>query len=60
MSGMTVRRLIAELKKMPPDAKVCFAAHDHDWSAGEYDGVVSSVDRVPPKVRHHGCGVVLS
>jgi hypothetical protein len=57
---LTVRRLIAALKKMPPSAKVCFAAHDQNWVAGEYDGIVHSVDVVPTGARHHGCGVVLS
>jgi len=57
---MTVRKLIAALKKMPPDAKVCFAAHDQDWAAGDYDGIVRSVGEVRLEARHHGCAVVLS
>jgi len=58
--AMTVRRLITALKKMPQDSKVCFAAHDQDWTSGEYDNVVSGVNIVPVAARHYGCGVVIT
>lgn len=42
--ALTVRQIIAKLKKMPPDATVAFAAHDQDSDAGEYDGIVREVE----------------
>lgn len=58
--SMTVRKLIAELRKMPQNATVVFAAHDQDSSAGEYDGHVNGVDKATPQAkRHHGAGVVI-
>jgi hypothetical protein len=59
--ALTVRRLITALKKMPPNAKVCFAAHDQDWHAGEYDGPVNYVDVIPESAREkHGYSVVIA
>lgn len=57
---MTVRKLIAELKKLPPNARVCFAAHDQNPEAGEFDGDVRSVDEAPPALQERGYGVVLT
>ena len=58
--SMTVRRLIAELKKMPLDAKVVVADHDHDSEdAAEYNGPPSSVWLATPAMRKRGYGVVI-
>jgi len=59
MTGLTVRQLIAKLKKMPPDALVVFCAHDQEPEQGEYDGSVYAVDEAPPALRDRGYGVTL-
>lgn len=58
--ALTVRQLIAKLKKMPPGAKVCFAAHDQNPEAGEFDGTVNSVEESPPALKERGYGVLLN
>ena len=57
--SMTVRRLIAALKKMPPDAKVAVADHDHDSEAGQYNSSPFSVELATPAMRQRGFGVVI-
>jgi hypothetical protein len=56
---MTVRRLIAQLRKLPPNAKVAVCAHDQDPARGEFDGFVNSVSPAPDALRERGCGVVI-
>lgn len=58
--GLTVRKLIAELKKMPPTAKVCWADHDHDYHSGEFNGPVALVHSASEAIRERGFGVILS
>lgn len=57
--GMTVRKLIEELHKMPLTAQVAICAHDQDPERGEFDGSVSSVRRAPDALKLRGCGVVI-
>jgi hypothetical protein len=55
---MTVRRLIAALKKMPSDAIV--GVRNHDQSEDELDGLVRAVEPATPEMTEtHHCGVVL-
>lgn len=56
---MTVRQLIAALKKMPPNAEVAVCAHDQDDEAGEFDGFAHSVIAASPAMRKRGAGVVI-
>lgn len=44
MANLTVRQLIAQLRKMPQDAIVIWKDHDH--AEGEYNNFVRSVDDV--------------
>ena len=44
--AMTVRQVIAALKKYPPNAPVCFAAHDN--SPDEIQGQASCVIDLAP------------
>ncbi|MDV2903103.1 hypothetical protein R0H17_15800 [Phytobacter diazotrophicus] len=44
MSRLTVKQLIKELKKMPPEALVVWKDHDH--SEGEFNNHVGFVDDV--------------
>lgn len=62
MSGhsITVQRLIAELRKYPARAKVCFVSHDHDPASGEFDGEVQNVSTAPDALKQRGYGVYLS
>lgn len=57
---LTVQQLIAQLQKLPPRAKVCFAAHDQEPSRGEFDGEVKRAEEAPPALKARGYGVVLS
>lgn len=55
---MTVRKLIAELKKMPLDAVVGW--QDHDQADDELNARVGSVWEAEEELRRsHGVGVVL-
>jgi hypothetical protein len=56
---MTVRKLIAELKKLPATAKVAVCAHDQDPAVGEFDGAVWSVQDAPKALKERGYGVVI-
>lgn len=58
--AMTVRQLIAELRKMPADAKVCFIAHDQDPERGEYDGAAHYVEEAPPALAERGFGAFIA
>lgn len=58
--SMTVRKLIAELRKMPATAKVCVCAHDQDPNDGDYDGSVNGVEEAPPAMKDRGYGVVIT
>lgn len=58
--SMTVRKLIAELRKMPATAKVCVCAHDQDPHDGDYDGGVLSVIAAPQALKERGYGVVIT
>lgn len=44
MAQLTVRQLISQLRKMPPDATVIWKDHDH--SAGEYNDFARFVEDV--------------
>ncbi|ECC5187603.1 hypothetical protein AAQ05_005528 [Salmonella enterica subsp. diarizonae] len=44
MSKLTVKQLIKELRKMPPEALVIFKDHDH--GEGEFNNYVRYVDDV--------------
>ena len=61
--SLTVRRLITALKKMPQDAKVVVADHDHDSEdAGQYNGSIPgaySISVASPAMRKRGFGVVI-
>jgi hypothetical protein len=58
--SMTVKQIIAALRKMPPGATVAFCAHDQDSDVGEYDGIVRKVEEASPQAkRHHGAGVII-
>lgn len=60
--SMTVRDLIKALKKMPQDAKVVVADHDHDSDSGQYNGSIpsaSSIDVATPQMLDRGYGVVI-
>lgn len=41
--AITAGRLIKELRKFPPDAKVVFANQDHNSDEGEFDSFVLRV-----------------
>ena len=56
---MTVRKLIAELRKMPQTARVVVCAHDQDSESGEFDGSAKSVALAPPALKERGYGVVI-
>jgi hypothetical protein len=58
--SITVRRLITALKKLPPDAKVCWCDHDQDPESGELNGPVHHAEPAPPALRKLGYGAVLS
>ena len=58
--AITVQMLIAQLKKMPPRAKVCWCDHDHDYDSGELNGPVRGVIEAPPAIKARGFGVILS
>jgi hypothetical protein len=59
MRGLTVRQLIAKLKRMPPGALVGW--QDHDQSADELNARVGYVGEASPALEaSHGVGVVLS
>lgn len=58
--SLTVRQLIAQLKKMPPGAKVCVVAHDQNPEAGEFDGAVRRVEEAPMAIRDRGYAVMLA
>lgn len=58
--SLTVKQIIAALKKMPPNARVVFCAHDQHDEIGEYDGFVSGVGEATPEAkRRHGAGVII-
>ena len=57
--SMTVKQMIAALRRMPPGARVVFCAHDQDADAGEYDGFVNEVTEASPAMMQHGAGVVI-
>jgi hypothetical protein len=59
---MTVRRLITALKKMPQDAKVVIADHDHDSEGGQYNGPIPSPHSIcvaSREMKERGYGVVI-
>lgn len=58
--SMTVRKLIAELRKMPATAKVCVCAHDQDPASGNFDGGVNDVIAAPQVLKDRGYGVVIT
>ncbi|MGN6537585.1 MAG: hypothetical protein ACTHKQ_17885 [Mesorhizobium sp.] len=49
--NMTVKQLIAKLKKMPPNAYVGW--QNHDQSDHEIDGLVGSVKTAGDEFYHH-------
>lgn len=57
--AMTVRVLIAALKKMPPTAKICWVDHDHNPDRGEFNGSVRKVEQTPKALKERGYGVML-
>lgn len=57
--AMTVRKLIAELRKMPATATVAVCAHDQDPGSGNFDGGVCSVDLAPKAMKDRGYGVII-
>lgn len=57
---MTVRKLIAELRRMPQGAKVCVVAHDQNPEVGEFDGPVQHVDEATDSLGKRGFGVMIS
>lgn len=57
--AMTVRKLIAELKKMPATAQVAVCAHDQDPESGDFDGGVCRVDAAPKAMKERGYGVII-
>jgi len=57
---MTVRKLIAELRKMPSTALVAVSAHDQDPAQGEHDGGVCAVEPAPQAMKDRGYGVVIT
>lgn len=60
MTAITVRRLITQLKKMPQNATIVVADHDHDYEYdGEFNGPVRGAVRAPPAIRARGYGVVI-
>lgn len=58
--AMTVRKLIAELKKMPATAKVAVCAHDQDPEQGLFEGGANLVELAPPAMKERGYGVVIT
>ena len=56
---ITVRRLIAQLKKLPPNAKVVFVDHDQDPDSGEFNGAVTRAEVAPDSIKDRGYGVML-
>jgi len=58
--SMTVRKLIAELRKMPPTATVAVCAHDQDPHDGDYDGGVRGVMAAPSAMKERGYGVIIT
>ncbi|MEQ9844578.1 hypothetical protein [Pectobacterium brasiliense] len=61
MAKMTVRQLIKELKKMPPDAVLVW--RDHDQDEDEFNNFVGNVDFFPAETVpfdriEDGCSVV--
>jgi hypothetical protein len=57
--SMTVRALIAALKKLPPTAKIAVCAHDQSAEHGEFDGFARYVELAPPALKDRGAGVVI-
>lgn len=58
MTALTVKKLIGQLKKFPPDATIGFADHDH--SDDEMNGVIRTVDEASDaQERTWGVKVVL-
>lgn len=60
--ALTVRRLISALKKMPQDAKVVIADHDHNDDIGEFNGPIpgpSFIWRASRAIRQRGYDVVI-
>ncbi|MCR4306911.1 MAG: hypothetical protein NUV42_02980 [Candidatus Yonathbacteria bacterium] len=56
--NMTVKQLIAKLKKMPQTAKVAWQAHDQ--AEDEIDGIIEDVAEASDFLKkEHGVGVVL-
>jgi hypothetical protein len=58
--SMTVRKLIAELRKMPQTSKIVVCAHDHEPSLGEYDGLICNIFEAPQAIKDRGYGVVIT
>jgi hypothetical protein len=58
--SITVRQLIAQLKKLPQSAKVAVIAHDQDAERGEFDGFVRSAGEAPAAIKERGCGVIIN
>ena len=56
---MTVRQLIAALRKMPANAKVVVCDHDQDDESGEYNGSPGCVTEASATMRERGYGVVI-
>lgn len=56
---MTVRKMIALLKKMPQNAQVVVCDHDQDPERGEFSGVPNWVVEAPPAIKARGYGVVI-
>lgn len=56
--ALTVRQLIAKLRRMPPDAIVGWQDHDH--ADHELNALVGAVEESAPALRRtHNVGVVL-
>lgn len=58
--AITVKQMIAKLKKMPQSAKVAVCNHDQDAGRGEMDGTVSGIEEAPEALRERGYGVVIN
>jgi len=57
---MTVQKLIALLRKMPPRTMVAVCNHDQDPEQGEFDGTPHGVAEAPDALKARGYGVVIS
>jgi hypothetical protein len=57
--SMTVRKLIALLKKMPPNGKVVVSDHDHDDQSGQFSGSPFTVREASDAMKARGYDVVI-